>query len=141
MDIPPLVLQTGGSLLAILALFGLAWWLRLGGKPKLSTEAGVSKAAGEVIDGFETVASALDDAGAAALARDADGRIILIKRHGNKFAGRLLDERAAAEAWRDTHPQGRRRPRVLVDSGDKLFGEVTLFTDEPETWADAINTL
>ena len=141
MEIHPLIIQFGGSLVAIFALFLLARWLKLGGKPKLSTEEGVRMAAGEVIDGFETAACALDDKGLAALARDNSDRIILIKRHGNKFAGRLLDDRANAEAWRDTHPEGRRRPRVMVESGDTLFGQVTLFTDDPEAWAKAINAL
>lgn len=141
MEIHPLILQFGGSLVAIFALFALARWLKLGGSPKLASEASVSNAANEVIDGFDTVACALDDQGDAALARDDGGRIVLVKRHGNKFAGRLLDQRAHAETWRDTHPEGRRRPRILVDSGDTLFGKVTLITDEPGTWVDAINAL
>ena len=141
MEVHPLIIQFGGSLLAILALFVLARWMKLGGRPALDNEEGVARAADEVIDGFETEASIRDDAGNAAIARDADGRHILIKRHGNKFAGRLLDHHAWAKSWRDDHPDGRRRPRILVDSGDRLFGKVTLFTDEPETWAEAINTL
>ena len=141
MDLPPLLIQTAGSLVAIFLLFLLARWLKLGGKPGLRTEEGISRAAAEVIDGFETEASIRDDDGSAAIARDASGRHILIKRHGNKFAGRLLDHQAWAESWRDTHPEGRRRPRLVVDSGDRLFGKVTLFTEEPETWAEAINAL
>lgn len=141
MEIHPLIIQFGGSLLAILALFLFARWLKLGGKPKLATEEGVRRAASEVIDGFEAAACALDDTGSAALARDDEGRIVLIKRHGNKFAGRLLNQRARAKTWRDSHPEARRRPRVMVDSGDTLFGQVTLFTDDPEAWADAINGL
>ena len=141
MEIHPLIIQFGGSLIAIFALFLFARWLKLGGKPKLSTEEGARIAAGEVIAGFEASSSALDDSGNAALVRDASGRIVLIKRHGNKFAGRLLDGRANADAWRDSHPEGRRRPRVNVDSGDALFGEVTLFTEEAEAWAEAINAL
>jgi len=141
MEIPALLIQSGGSLLAIFALFLFARWLRLGGKPKLGTEEGVASAASEVIDGFDMSGFAVDDNGSAALARDADGRIILIKRHGNKFAGRLLDHRANGKAWRDDHPEGRRRPRITVNSGDALFGTVTLFTDEPETWASAIDAL
>ena len=46
--IPPLVLQTAGSLIAILALVGLAWWLKLGTEPLLDSDAAVRRAAGEV---------------------------------------------------------------------------------------------
>lgn len=141
MEIPAIALQTGGSLVAIFALFLLARWMKLGGAPGLDSEEGVRRAASEVIDGFEAEAVALSDDGAAGLARDRQGRHILIKRHGNKFAGRLLDYHAWAESWRDNHPDAKRRPRITVDSGDRLFGKVTLFTDEPETWAEAINTL
>jgi len=141
MEIPPLLIQTIGSLVAIFLLFLLARWMRLGGKPGLNSEEGVSSAAAEVIDGFEAEGFAFGDSGSAAIARDADGRFVLIKRHGNKFAGRLLDHGAWAESWRDNHPNGQRGPRIIVDSGDRLFGKVTLFTDEPETWAEAINAL
>ena len=141
MEIPALFIQFGGSLLAIFALFLFARWLRLGGKPKLGTQEGVAIAASEVIDGFDMTDFAVDDEGSAALARDTNGRIILIKRHGNKVAGRLLDHKASGQAWRDDHPEGRRRPRITVNSGDALFGSVTLFTDEPETWASAIEAL
>lgn len=141
MDWLGLLVQFGGSLLAILALFLLARWLKLGGKPKLATVEGVRQAASEVIDGFDATTCALDDSGGAALARDDEGRIVLIKRHGNKFAGRLLNHRARAKSWHDPHPEGRRRPRVMVDSADTLFGQVTLFTDDPEAWVSAINGL
>jgi hypothetical protein len=92
----PLVLQTGVSLVAILALAGLAWWLRLGGDPRLDSEFGVRRAAGEVEDGFAPVDVACDANGVGALARDASGRIMVIKRHGNRFAGRVLGPGARA---------------------------------------------
>ena len=134
MDIPPLVLQTAGSLVAILALAGLAAWLKLGGTLRLDGEEGVRRAAVEVEDGFSPVAIACDDKGAAALARDAEGRIMLIKRHGNRFAGRLLGPNTQAH-WRCVvSPEG-----LVVDTGEVRFGKVHLTTPDPEAWAAAIN--
>ena len=42
-----MLLQTAGSLVAILALAGLAWWLKLGGTPRLASEADVARAAND----------------------------------------------------------------------------------------------
>lgn len=136
MDLPPLLIQTAGSLVAILALAGLAWWLRLGGAPLLDSDAAVRRAAGEVEDGFDPVAIARDAHGMAAVISDAQGRIMVIKRHGNRFAGRVLGPAARAVIWRD-----QRSPALEVDCGEARFGKVFLGLTEPDAWADAINAL
>lgn len=136
MNLPPLVIQTAGSLVAILMLAGLAWWLKLGGTPRLATEADVIRAAGEVDDGFIPVAMACDAEGTSALGRDADGRIMLVRRHGNRFAGRLLT--SAAKATVRDHPG---EFNIIVDPGERRFGKVFLTIAEPDAWADAINRL
>ena len=127
-----LLVQTFGSLVAILALAGIAWWLKLGGAPLLDSDAAVRRAAGEVEDGFTPVATAHDDN--AALARDAAGRIMLIKRHGNRFAGRVLGPQAQVRLWRN-----RAAPVLEVDCGEVRFGRVFLDIPDAEAWADAIN--
>jgi hypothetical protein len=132
MELPPLVLQTAGSLVAILALAGLAWWLKLGGNPVLAGPQDVLQAAGEVVDGFVPVAQACDRTGSAALARDAEGQIMLIKRHGNRFAGRVLGPGSAARIAGGG---------LEVDAGEARFGTVTLDLPDAETWAEAINRL
>lgn len=132
MEVPPLLLQTIGSLAAILALAGLAWWLKLGGAPLLDSDDVVRMVAGEVDDGFDPVAMACDPAGAAALARDARGQIMVIRRHGNRFAGRILTPAASARI------DG---TGLIVDPGEPRFGTVTLDLAEAKTWADAINRL
>jgi hypothetical protein len=129
-----LLIQTAGSLVAILALAGLAWWMKLGGAPTLGSDEAVRRAAGEVEDGFTPVATARD--GKAALARDDAGRIMVIKRHGNRYAGRVLGSRATARLWRD---QG--QTAVEVDAGEARFGKVFLDIPDAEAWADAINRL
>ena len=127
-----LLLQTAGSLVAILALAGLAWWLKLGGTPRLDSAEAVAKAAGEVEDGFTPSTTACDADGASALARDGAGRIMVIKRHGNRFAGRVLGPGAAA--WVAGG-------QLEVVPGDPRFGTVFLTLTDAEAWADAINAL
>jgi hypothetical protein len=131
-SLPPLLVQTAGSLLAILVLAGLARWLGLGGAPRLASEADVCRAAGEVDDGFAPVATACDPAGTSALARDAKGRIMVIRRHGNRFAGRVLDEKATARTNGSS---------LIVDCAERRFGAVEIALEEAQAWADAINAL
>ena len=127
-----LLIQTAGSMVAILALAGLAWWLKLGGAPRLDSDDAVAHAAGEVEDGFSPVAATCDAEGASALARDTQGRIMLIKRHGNRFAGRVLGPGAAARVAGG---------QIEVVPGDPRFGTVFLTVTDPEAWAEAINAL
>ncbi|MFW5633655.1 MAG: hypothetical protein ACOCYR_02060 [Erythrobacter sp.] len=132
MDIPPLLLQTLGSLLAILVLAGLAVLLKLGGAPSLASGEDVRRAAAEAVDGFEAIECAASRDGAAALARDAEGRIMLIKRHGNRFAGRILTGRARA----------RRHGEALeIDCGERLYGAVVLVLDDPASWQARIDAM
>lgn len=132
----PLALQTGASLIAILALAGLAWWMKLGGDPRLDSDMAVRRAAGEVEDGFEPVAIACDAEGAGALAKDAKGRIMVIKRHGNRAAGRILGP--GAHVRREANPG---EFNLVVDPGEARFGKVFLTLSDPDTWAEAINRL
>ncbi len=129
-----LLAQTAGSLVAILALSGLAWWLKLGGTPRLDSEATVRRAAGEVEDGFDPVDIALNVE--AALARDAQGRIMVIKRHGNRFAGRVLGPGARTAILPDPGIA-----MLVVDTGEARFGKVFLALDDAPAWAEAINRL
>lgn len=119
-----LLVQTAGSLAAILALAGLAWWMKLGGAPLLDTDDAVRRAASEVEDGFEPVA----------IARDGQSRFMVIKRHGNRFAGRVLDRNAAATLNIDPV-----ETLLVVRTGQTLFGDIYLEIDDPKAWADAIN--
>jgi hypothetical protein len=131
-----LLFQTAGSLVAILALAGLAWWLKLGGAPVLTDDEAVRRVAGEVEDGFDSTAIARDAGGKAALARDAQGRIMVIRRHGNRFAGRILDQGATARLWQDLG-----QTALEVDCGEARFGKVYLDLPDSGAWAAAINAL
>lgn len=131
-----MLIQFGGSLLAILILAALAWAMRLGGRPALAQEADVARAAGEVVDGFEPMRCSIARGGDGALARDPQGRIMLIKRHGNKFAGRLLTSAATVREEVDALVI-----RCGPDADAARFGAVRLALEDPAYWADAINRL
>ncbi|MBV7258411.1 hypothetical protein [Erythrobacter crassostreae] len=132
MDIHPQILTFGGSLIAILAITGFAKLLRLGGKPTLSNEDEARRAATEVVDGYEASEVALDTNGAGALLRDASSQIMVIKPHGNQFAGRILTSQASVLV-EDGH--------TIISTGEARFGCVTLMLARPEPWVDAINRL
>lgn len=132
MDASSQILQFGGSLIAIFALFLLARALKLGGKPRLQSAEEVKHAAAEVIDGFEAVRTSIARDGKAALASDKAGQIMLIKLHGNHFAGRILTQTARVREEVDG---------LIVESGETQFGKVRMSLSDPAYWADAINRL
>ena len=132
MDIPPLLLQFAGSLIAIFALYALARAMRLGGERVLENDESVKSVAAEVEDGFDAQRVAVAKGGMAALASDDQGRIMLIKRHGNQFAGRILTSDARVSEEVDA---------IIVTCGDPRFGPVRLSLGNPAIWVDAINRL
>jgi len=132
MDVPALLLQFGGSLIAIFALYALARALKLGGRANLESEESVRFAAAEVEDGYKADRVAIARGGAAALTSDPKGRVMLIKLHGNQFAGRILTSQARVYEEVDA---------IIVDCGDARFGKVRLSLEHPAIWVDAINRL
>ncbi len=132
MELNPLIVQFGASLIAVLVLAAIAWGMKLGGNPVLTDDAAVARAAGEVEDGFAPVRTSIARGGSAALARDEGGRIMVIKRHGNRFAGRILTSAARVREEVDG---------LVVEPGETRFGSVRLSLNDPAYWADAINRL
>ena len=125
-------LQIAGSLIAIVALASLAKWLGLGRQPVLANEAEARAAANEAIDGFSPAKIALDQAGHGALLQDSHGQILILKPHGNFFAGRVLTHAACASS---------KAGALVVDCGESRFGSVTLTLDDAPYWAAAIDGL
>ena len=132
MEVHPQILIFAGSLVAILALAGLSAFLKLGGTARLESASDAVRIAQEVVDGFEPVEVAIDSEGAAALLCDDAGNVMLLKRHGNKFAGRLIASNASARVEDDT---------LIVASGERLYGQVALRIDDPDAWAHRIDRL
>ncbi|MEX0342460.1 MAG: hypothetical protein AB3N06_07730 [Erythrobacter sp.] len=129
---PPALLQFLGSLGAILALGWLAYRLKLGPAPRLEDEAAARRAADEAVSGFEPVAIGLDRDGSGAVMRDAAGRLLLLRRHGVHFAGRLLTPDAHARIQGDT---------LVVDTAEKRYGEARLVLRDPAHWVSAVEAM
>lgn len=127
------LIQFVASLLAILALAWVALRLGLGGDARIRDDAHLRELADEALHGFDPVEVAIDRAGLAAIARDAEGRIMLLRRHGAHFASRLLDGHAHVRLDRNF---------LIVGTSDRRFGEVTLdLGDAAPTWAASLRRL
>lgn len=79
-----------GSLLAIFALSLLARGLGLGADVRLRDAATARDLAQAADCTFEPTAIGLDRAGLGALLADQAGRVMLLRRHGARFVGRIL---------------------------------------------------
>ena len=109
--------QLAGSLVAVLALAGLAWWLKLGRDRPIDSPEEAADAADHALPGFTTATAAVGADGMAAVAVDRGGeRLAVVKRHGARLAVREA-------GWRQVHstPGG-----VVVETGERRFGRVLL---------------
>ena len=127
------VLQIAGSLAAILLLFLLAGWLRLGRDARLRDERQVRELADETWSGFDPAEIRLDSEGRGALAADREGRILLLRPHGAHGAGRLLERGTSVKRGGET---------LRIVASDKRFGPVTLdLGAEAAAWEARIRAL
>lgn len=109
-------IELGGSLLAILALAGVARMLRLG-ESRIASTAKAREMAENMLAGFEAHAAIVGTDGNAALVAG-NGAIAVLKRHGAKVAARRL----LTPLHLTTAIEG-----VTVETGERLFGRVLLF--------------
>lgn len=123
--------QLGLSLLAIFALFGIAWWLRLGGETRIGGVEEAKVLAREADDGFDPAEGVLARDGLSALVRARDGRLAVIKVHGARYAARTIRHdqiRVSADGT------------LSVDSGDRRYGAVRLqLAEAAPAWLIAPN--
>lgn len=127
------LLQLGGSILAILALWWLAIKLGLGGDVRIRDEDHARQLAEEALHGFTAEQLAIDRAGMGALLRDAAGRVMLVRRHGGQFAARLLDSHSFTRLDRNF---------LTVANGEQHFGAFTLdLGDDAQIWASSLRRL
>lgn len=127
------LVKLGASLAAILALAGFARLLKLGGDVRIRSEAEARALADALVCGFEATDIVLDRAGIGALLRDAQGRQLLIRRHGAAFAGRLLDRDMDARLDRNF---------LTIATSDRRFGSITLDLGEAApVWASGLRRL
>lgn len=125
----PAALQFFGSLAAILVLAGIAWRLRLGNDTPIADEGHARRLADEVHAGFEPKSVAVSREGRSAILANDHGQVMVLRRHGAHFAGRILSPLASA-----TSTAGKLR----IDSGEKRFGAVELDINDPSAWVQAI---
>ena len=126
-------LQFGGSLGAIVLLAWFAWRLGLGGDPRLRDPGEARRLAGEALDGFEAHEVVLDRAGIGALLRDPAGRVMLLRRHGARWAGRLLDSHAGVRLDRTF---------MTIATHDRTFGTITLDLGvQAQAWASSLRRM
>jgi hypothetical protein len=127
------LLKLAGSIAAIVFIAWLARFWKLGGDVRIGSEEHARAIAQETLCGFDPVDIAIDKAGMAALMRDADGRHLLVRRHGVQWAGRLLDH----------HNEARLDQNFLtISTGEKSFGSVTLHLGaQASHWAAGLRHL
>ena len=127
------LLQFGGSLLAILLIAWLAHRLKLGGDARIRSEEEARALAEEAMFGFQPVEVAIDRAGMGALLRDQAGRIMLLRRHGSHFAGRLIDSHVHIRLDRNS---------LTLATSDRRFGSVTFDLGEKAAiWAASLRRI
>jgi hypothetical protein len=117
-------MMLAGSLAAVLLLAWLSKALGLGGDVRLDQAAAWRIAMDQ---GFDPTDLIIDRAGIAAIARDADGRHLLIRRHGVNFITRLL--RPPLDARLD-------QKLLTLGTGERAVGRITLdLGDQAAIWA------
>ena len=119
-----------GSLVAVLVLAWVAKAMGLGGDVRLDRALSLRIAGDE---GFASTDIIVDRAGIAAIARDVDGRHMLIRRHGVNFVTRML--RAPLDARLD-------QKLLTLGTGERAFGRITLdLGDQAAIWAAGLRAV
>jgi len=114
-----LIVTVLASFLIILAVTALVRGLRLG-VVRLENKQQACAWAEKNIPFFKADKAILSEDGQAALVCDSDDRVVILKRHGSKFAARLLPR--PIEAKQDG-------PVWNIESGDRQFGRVRMQFD------------
>ncbi|MBA3939948.1 MAG: hypothetical protein C0520_01930 [Sphingopyxis sp.] len=110
-------IQLGLSLVAVLFVAWLVRKMGLGADPRIADEAHAIRLAEEAEAGFRGTEVARDRAGFAALVRNAEGRMMLVRAHGNFFAARPVDANVIGRLDKDF---------LTLTMPEKTFGAVTL---------------
>lgn len=126
-------LQALGSLIAVLLVFALVRALGMGSDVRIADEAEARALAEEARCGFDPVEVALDRARIGALLRNSAGEVMLIRRHGARFAARVLSSHAGARLDRGF---------LTLSTEDPHFGSITLDLGErAQVWAASLRRL
>ncbi|MFM5916318.1 MAG: hypothetical protein ACKOOL_02170 [Novosphingobium sp.] len=133
MGAPFILIQLIASIALILGVTWLAHKLSLGSDVRLRNEDEARALARAALCGFEPAELALDRAGIGALLRDAQGRTMLLRRHGAQFAARLLDSHADTRLDRNF---------LTIGTGERFYEPVTLdLGEQAQVWAAGLRRL
>ena len=111
------LIQLGVSLVAVLFVAWLVKRIGLGADPRIADADHAIRLAEEAEAGFKGIEVARDRAGFAAIVQNAEGRMMLVRAHGNFFAARPVD--ASVEGRLD-------KDFLTLTTPEKRFGAVTL---------------
>jgi hypothetical protein len=126
-------IQAAVAFILIIGLYHLARAMQLGGDVRIRDEAHARELADAAISGFAPQDIALDRARIGALLRDANGRVLVLRRHGSHFAARLLPDHAGVRLDRQF---------LTLTPGEPRFGTITLeLGPEAQAWAASLRRL
>lgn len=121
------LIQTGASLVAVLVVAWLVGRMGLGADPRIADAEHAIRLAEEAEAGFCGIEVARDRAGFAAIVRNAEGRMMLVRAHGNFFAARPVDASVIGRLDKDF---------LTLTTPERTFGAVTLHLGkEAGMWA------
>ena len=127
------VIQLGVSLAAVLFVAWLVGRIGLGVDPRIADADHAIRLAEEAEAGFGGVEVARDRAGFAAIVQNAEGRMMLVRAHGNHFAARPVDEQMVARLDKDF---------LTLAPSERTFGAVTLnLGKDAGVWAARMRSL
>ena len=127
------VIQLGGSLVAVLFVAWLVGRMGLGADPRIKDADHAIRLAEDAEAGFKGIEVARDRAGFAAIVRNAEGRMMLVRAHGNFFAARPVDAAVVGRLDKDF---------LTLTTPEKTFGAVTLqLGKDAGMWASRMRDL
>lgn len=127
------LVQAGVSLAAVSGVAWLVKKLKLGLEPRISDTAHALRLAEEAEAGFDGVDVARDRAGYSALIRNGEGRMMVIRAHGNHFAARAIDSRVTIRLDKDF---------LILTVPERRFGPVALkLGKQASVWAARMRDL
>jgi len=128
-----IALQAAGSLIAVLLVFALVRALGLGDDVRIADEAEATALAEQARCGFAPTEVALDRARIGVLLRNAAGEVMLIRRHGARFAARVLTSHSGVRLDRGF---------LTLSTDDPNFGSITLdLGEKAQVWAASLRRL
>jgi hypothetical protein len=111
------LVQTGASLVTVLFVAWLVGRIGLGADPRIADADHAIRLAEEAEAGFRGIEVARDRAGFAAIVQNAEGRMMLVRAHGNHFAARPVDASVIGKLDKDF---------LTLTTPERTFGAVTL---------------